>query len=165
MTLWETFKCSSNEHNRRGSEEILSQEKIWIASRLRVIHWRMKVKQASGKLLTAWDLFFLCTEWGPEKTVVCDYVIEDIFFFNYLRTKAKQRLTLAFPNFSVLDFAILIMSACSWEWFLMLVHICRERERESLLSLVFSFNTYREPFFLNKIYTHFSCFIQSCLLT
>lgn len=58
---------------------ILFQERIWIAAELRVIHWRMEVKQDSGKLLIAWNLSFLCTEWGSAKTVVCDYVIEDFF--------------------------------------------------------------------------------------
>jgi len=51
---------------------------------------------------------------------VCDYVIED-FFFNYLCTKAKGRLTLAFPNFNSPCCAILMVPACFWEGFITLV--------------------------------------------
>lgn len=138
-----TFKCFTNEH-RRACEEILSQEKIWIAARLRVIRWRMKVKQAFWKVAYC-RRFVLPVHWmrscKNSSVWLCNWSC--FFFFNYLRTKAKQRLTLAFPNFSVLDFAILIVPACSWEWFLMSVHIYRERERESLLDayLEILFNT------------------------
>lgn len=57
----------------------MPQERAGIASRLRVTHRRTEVKQDTAKLLISWGLSFLCTQWDPAKTVVCDYVNEDFF--------------------------------------------------------------------------------------